>query len=84
MGPITPIRPISHANFDGLLCILHIQRILSVGVFDFALGSTMSGKRHEPLVGGDPFLGSEDEFLDHTAQVEDSGPGICAEAVSLR
>jgi hypothetical protein len=51
MGPITPIRPISHANFDGLLGILHTQRILSV---DFALGSTMSGKRHEPSVGETP------------------------------
>ena len=82
MAPITRIRPISHANFDGLLGILHTQRILSV---DFALGSTMSGKRHEPSVGETPpFLGGEDEFLDHTAQVEDSGPGIRAEAVSLR
>ena len=44
----------------------------------------MSGKRHEPSVGETHSLEAKMSFLTMRAQVEDSGPGICAEAVFLR
>jgi hypothetical protein len=74
MAPITPIGPISHANFDGLWCILHTQRILSVRMFDFALGSTMSGKQHEPSVGETHSLEAKMSFLTIRPRWKTVGP----------